>query len=133
MPGVRRWAERSESSWGCCSCSLGLGNQATHIDLAGDGGGNQKCPRVLETTDYNSEMINISLQELAKDPAALLHRVEAGERVLVLREGRAVAELRPITHSQSPSRPFGLAAGAFSVPDDFDAPLPDSLLQDFEG
>ena len=77
-------------------------------------------------------MINISLQELAKDPAALLDRVEAGERVLVLREGRAVAELRPITHSQSPSRPFGLAAGAFCVPDDFDAPLADSILQDFE-
>lgn len=30
-------------------------------------------------------------------------------------------------------RPFGLAAGEFVVPDDFDAPLPDEVLADFEG
>jgi antitoxin (DNA-binding transcriptional repressor) of toxin-antitoxin stability system len=77
-------------------------------------------------------MTNISPQEMANDPAALLDRVEAGERVLVVRGGRAVAELRPIPQPQSSLRPFGLAAGAFSVPDDFDTPLPDSLLQDFE-
>jgi antitoxin (DNA-binding transcriptional repressor) of toxin-antitoxin stability system len=78
-------------------------------------------------------MTSTNLQEMASDPAALLDRVEAGERVLVVRGGRAVAELRAIPQPQSPVRPFGLAAGAFSVPDDFDAPLPDSLLQDFEG
>jgi antitoxin (DNA-binding transcriptional repressor) of toxin-antitoxin stability system len=72
-------------------------------------------------------MTNISPQEMASDPAALLDRVEAGERVLVVRGGRAVAELRPIPQPQSSLRPFGLAAGAFSVPDDFDAPLPDSF------
>lgn len=30
-------------------------------------------------------------------------------------------------------RPIGLCAGEFQVPNDFDAPLPDDLLQDFEG
>ena len=30
------------------------------------------------------------------------------------------------------SRPFGLAAGAFVLPEDFDSPLPDDLLQCFE-
>ena len=30
-------------------------------------------------------------------------------------------------------RPYGLAKGEFSVPDDFDAPLPDDILDDFEG
>jgi len=30
-------------------------------------------------------------------------------------------------------RPFGLAAGEFVVPDDFDDPLPDELLDAFEG
>ena len=77
-------------------------------------------------------MTNISLQELAKDPAGLIDRVEAGERVLVVREGRAVAELRPITQPRTASRPHGLASGAFRVPDDFDSQLPDSILQDFE-
>lgn len=30
-------------------------------------------------------------------------------------------------------RPFGLCAGEFTVPDDFDAPLPEDLLALFEG
>ena len=77
-------------------------------------------------------MKNISLQDLVKDPHGFIDRVEAGERVLVVREGRAVAELRPITQPRSTSRPYGLAAGAFRVPDDFDSPLPDSILNDFE-
>ena len=77
-------------------------------------------------------MTNISPQEMASDPAALLDRVEGGERVLVVRGGRAVAELRPIPQPQSSSRPYGLASGAFRVPDDFDSPLPDSILQDFK-
>ena len=29
-------------------------------------------------------------------------------------------------------RPFGLCKGEFSVPDDFDAPLPGNILDDFE-
>ena len=30
-------------------------------------------------------------------------------------------------------RPFGLCAGEFVVPEDFDAPLPEEILQAFEG
>ena len=30
-------------------------------------------------------------------------------------------------------RPIGLAKGQFTVPDDFNAPLPDDVLQAFEG
>jgi len=32
-----------------------------------------------------------------------------------------------------PLRPIGLAEGEFVVPDDFDAPLPEDILRDFEG
>jgi prevent-host-death family protein len=78
-------------------------------------------------------MSTISLQDLAEHPGALLDRVEAGERLVVVRGGRPIAELRPVTPTRLTPRPFGLAAGAFSVPDDFDAPLPDDILQGFEG
>ena len=30
-------------------------------------------------------------------------------------------------------RPIGLAKGEFKVPDDFNAPLPEDVLRDFEG
>lgn len=32
-----------------------------------------------------------------------------------------------------PLRPFGLCAGEFTVPDDFDSPLPDYVIEEFEG
>lgn len=32
-----------------------------------------------------------------------------------------------------PPRPFGLCAGEFTVPDDFDYPLPEETLKEFEG
>jgi prevent-host-death family protein len=75
----------------------------------------------------------ISLQDLLGDPAALLDRVEAGEHLVVSREGRPVAEIRPLGPTVRGRRPFGLAAGSFTVPADFDAPLPDDFLLDFEG
>jgi prevent-host-death family protein len=75
----------------------------------------------------------VSLEDLERDPAGLLDRVEAGERLVVSREGRPVAELRPLAPAARGTRPFGLAAGAFTVPADFDAPLPEDLLRAFEG
>jgi prevent-host-death family protein len=78
-------------------------------------------------------MSTVSVQDLQQDPAALLDRVEAGERLVVVRGGRPVAELRPVAAPRPAPRPFGLAAGAFAVPDDFDAPLPDDILREFEG
>jgi len=75
----------------------------------------------------------ISLQDLQRDPDALLDRVEAGEHLLVARNGRPVAELRPVPATQPGLRPFGLCAGEFTVPDDFDSPLPEEVLRGFEG
>src|SRR5213078_2223113 len=63
----------------------------------------------------------------------LLDRVEAGEHVVVARGGRPVAELRPAPATQPGPRPFGLCAGAFTVPDDFDAPLPEEILRGSRG
>jgi antitoxin (DNA-binding transcriptional repressor) of toxin-antitoxin stability system len=67
-----------------------------------------------------------------KDPSEYLHRVLNGETVVLFRDDRAVAEIRPLSAEMGP-RPIGLAAGEFVVPDDFDAPLPDDLLDAFEG
>jgi prevent-host-death family protein len=79
-----------------------------------------------------ASMSRVSLQDLQRDPAGLLDRVEAGERLIVSREGRPVAELRPIASGSRAPRPYGLAAGAFTVPADFDAALPEVNLRGFE-
>ncbi len=36
------------------------------------------------------------------------------------------------TENSEKPRPFGLSAGEFVVPDDFNAPLPEEILADFE-
>lgn len=74
----------------------------------------------------------IQLQDMIDNPQALLDRVEAGEWMIVVREGRPVAELRPVPPANQAPRPISLARGAFTVPDDFDDPLPEDLLREFE-
>lgn len=50
-----------------------------------------------------------------------------------MKDGTPVAEVRPIPPRRTEPRPIGLAKGEFVVPDDFDAPLPDDILDAFEG
>jgi antitoxin (DNA-binding transcriptional repressor) of toxin-antitoxin stability system len=76
--------------------------------------------------------VNVSLEDMKRDPESVLHRVLGGETLVITERDRPVAEIRPIETGRRP-RPFGLAAGAFVVPDDFDTPLPEEVLRDFEG
>jgi antitoxin (DNA-binding transcriptional repressor) of toxin-antitoxin stability system len=78
-------------------------------------------------------MSTISIQDIQRDPLAFIQRVEAGEAFLVMRGERPLAEVRPLPTSATELRPFGLCAGQFTVPADFDSPLPDDILKEFEG
>jgi prevent-host-death family protein len=68
-------------------------------------------------------MIRISIDEIRRDLQGYLQRVEAGETLVILRDGKPVAEVRPAPSEATGLRPFGLCAGEFVVPDDLDAPL----------
>jgi antitoxin (DNA-binding transcriptional repressor) of toxin-antitoxin stability system len=85
------------------------------------------------TTRTTTPSIQVSIEDIAHDVRTYLQRVEAGETVVIIKAGKPVAELKPIAIPLPSQRPFGLYAGMFTVPDDFDAPLPDSVLDDFEG
>jgi antitoxin (DNA-binding transcriptional repressor) of toxin-antitoxin stability system len=78
-------------------------------------------------------MSTISVQELQRDLAAFLRRVEAGESFLVVSGEHPLAEVRPVPAPSTQPRPFGLCVGRFTVPPDFDRPLPDEILNEFEG
>jgi antitoxin (DNA-binding transcriptional repressor) of toxin-antitoxin stability system len=78
-------------------------------------------------------MSTIDVREMQRDPLAILRRVEARETVLVTRDERAVAEIKPVTARALEPRPFGLGSGEFKVPDDFDQPLPEDVLSAFAG
>ena len=77
-------------------------------------------------------MINVTVDEIQRDPLKYLRQVETGETLVIVRSDKPIAELRPIA-SNKQLRPFGLCSGDFTVPDDFDAPLPEDLLSAFEG
>ena len=66
--------------------------------------------------------------------SALLDEVERGRPIAISRRHRVIAEVRPAGAARrARPRPSGLAKGDFTVPADFDAPLPDDLLTPFDG
>ena len=75
-------------------------------------------------------MKQYSVHEAKTHLSRLLRRAEAGEEVVITRSGLPVARLSPIYDSR---RSFGQDRGRFVVPDDFDSPLEEDLLRDFEG
>ena len=78
-------------------------------------------------------MSTISIEDIEPRSCRLPARVENGETLVVTRDEHAVAEIKPIARAPLDPRPFGLCAGQFTVPDDFDEPLADSILGEFEG
>lgn len=76
--------------------------------------------------------MKVTVEEIESHPREYLRRVLEGETLVVFRDDRAVAEIRPLPPSRK-LRPIGLARGEFVVPDDFDAPLPDDIRAAFEG
>ena len=77
--------------------------------------------------------IQVSIDEIRQDLSAYLLQVEAGKTLVIVKAGKPMAELRPINSTPKPMRPFGLCAGEFVVPDSFDDPLPETIIQKFEG
>lgn len=62
----------------------------------------------------------------------LLRRVAAGEEITIANRGVPVARLVPVPREKQ-RRVLGIFRGQLNVPEDFDAPLPDDLLDLFEG
>ena len=78
-------------------------------------------------------MLNVTIDEIQRDPLKYLRQVEAGETFVILQADKPIAELRPVSSKSKQLRPFGLCAGEFTVPEDFDTPLPEEILNAFEG
>lgn len=76
----------------------------------------------------------MSLQDL-KEQARQLNVNDRLELVRSIIESLQEMPSQPTERSRAIKhlRPFGLCAGAFIVPDDFDAPLPEEILSSFVG
>lgn len=72
----------------------------------------------------------VNVHEAKTHLSKLLERVEAGEEVVIARAGRPVARLIPF--ARAGKRTLGRDAGRGFIAPDFDAPLPDDVIADFE-
>jgi prevent-host-death family protein len=76
-------------------------------------------------------MLTVNIHEAKTQFSKLIARVEAGEDIVIARDGTPVARLVAIRQSVAKRVP-GRDRGLFSVPEDFDAPLPHDILAEFE-
>jgi prevent-host-death family protein len=84
--------------------------------------------------DRESFMQTVNIHAAKTHLSRLLDAVAAGEEILIARAGRPVARLVPLQGAAVPRRrQLGQLAGRFTVPEDFDAPLPEDVLNGFEG
>ena len=77
-------------------------------------------------------MIQVPLSEIKQNLASFLQRVENGETLVITKKGTPLAEVKPVRPRSRQPRPYGLCAGEFTVPEDFDAPLPEEIIREFE-
>ena len=77
-------------------------------------------------------VMEVNIHQAKTHLSRLLQRVVLGEEITIARAGVPIARLVAIESQRSP-RPMGMDRGRFTVPEDFNAPLPDELLALFEG
>ena len=77
-------------------------------------------------------MKQVNIHQAKTDLSRLVERAEAGEDIVIARAGKPAAKLVPLTKVRG-RRKLGLLDGKFQIPDDFNAPLPESVIRAFEG
>ncbi len=77
-------------------------------------------------------MKSVNVHEAKTQFSKLLAKVERGGAVVIARAGKPVAKLVAIDLATAVPT-LGADAGTFVVPEDFDAPLPAEVLDEFEG
>lgn len=74
----------------------------------------------------------INIHDAKTNLSRILEEVAAGAEVIIAKAGKPMARLTPI-HSTPREKKLGLLEGKIQVPDDFNAPLDEEILQAFEG
>ena len=65
--------------------------------------------------------------------SAHVARLKVGDRIILCRRNRPVAEILPLLEPTDQPRPVGLGKGLAEVPESLLDPLPEEILNLFEG
>ena len=76
-------------------------------------------------------MKQVNVHEAKTHLSRLIDECERGEDIVIARGGKPAVRLVPIGNDAPLI--IGLLKGQFTIPDDFDDPLPDDILDMFEG
>lgn len=76
-------------------------------------------------------MQTINIHEAKTHLSKLLENVMHGEEIIIAKAGKPIARLGPFM-STTPNKRFGLLKNKIKISDDFDAPMPNNILDDFE-
>jgi prevent-host-death family protein len=76
-----------------------------------------------------STAMRVCVHEAKTRLSELLRLVDSGQEVEIARGGEPVAKLVPFRTQER--RRLGTDHGVYTVPEDFDAPLPDDVLDSF--
>lgn len=95
-----------------------------NVQFVTDADGNKTAVQI----DYAAWEELLILFEDMEDAEEIRRSRASGEQAIPWEQAKA--ELRA---DDKPLRPFGLCAGEFTVPDDFDDPLHEQVLEEFEG
>ena len=74
-------------------------------------------------------MTQVNVHEAKTHLSRLLARAEAGEEIIIARDGKPIVKLVPVP--ERAPRILGGDEGLFEIPEDFDE-LPEEILADFE-
>ena len=74
----------------------------------------------------------INIHSAKTQLSKLIEAAERGEEVIIARAGKPVAKLVALENQKSP-RKAGSMKGRFEVPESFFEPLPEDILDAFEG
>lgn len=76
-------------------------------------------------------MVEVNIHEAKTHLSRLLARVVAGEEVVISKAGKPMAKLVPLEESPKPRALGQDSSSDFYIAPDFDAPLPDEILELF--
>ena len=74
----------------------------------------------------------INIHEAKTHLSRIVDEVAAGSVVIIAKAGKPMARLMPLTGIPR-AKKLGLLKGKIKVPDDFNAPLSEDVIADFEG
>jgi prevent-host-death family protein len=76
--------------------------------------------------------MQLNLYDAKTRLSELVEAASQGETIVIAKAGRPLAKLGPVDPVRTPVR-LGLMKGRIRISDNFDAPLPESVLREFEG